>query len=251
MKIRTSLKRNSIIFFSTSIIVLSIYSYYQKTNIEHLESRIDTLNNNFRTLVLKDSSFIDRIKLIQFKEDSYIKQLDRDTNLILWFIAIVFGLFGLISYSSFNRRVQIVEEDLQEKFNNSVGELDQLKDSLINIRADLESESSTVNSQLAEGFLKEGNSDYYLFYSLLSLNKNASCYSRISNNKQLSEATLKSITTHLVCVNSKLDTIKPKPKISEDTYLNITYSIRSINDIELIELLSTTNRLITIEKNMS
>jgi hypothetical protein len=42
----------------------------------------------------------------QFKEDSYIKQLDNSMTLILWLIPILLTIFGLISFNLFNERVK-------------------------------------------------------------------------------------------------------------------------------------------------
>ncbi len=248
MKLKTNINRNWIVFLSFSIILIFILIYIENSRTEHIESRIDTLNNNFRKLVIRDSTLTKNINLIQFKEDSYLNQLDRDTNLILWFIAIVFGLFGILSYTSFNRRVQIVEDDLENKFNNALADLSDLKNDLSNLQADLEGESSAINDQIAEHHFQEKRFDFYLFYCLLSINKNAVYYEYKVSDESLSELTLKSIIASLKYLNFRLKNFEVKPKISHQSYLDSTLNIRKIQNIEIIKLLSEIFTRIEIEK---
>lgn len=248
MKTQTYVNRSWIIFLSFSIILTFVLIYIEHSRSQHIESRIDTINDNFRKLVVQDSTLLDNIKFIQFKEDAYLKQLDRDTNQILWFVAIVFGLFGVLSYSSFNRRVQIVEENLEDKFEKALAELTKLKDDLYDVQADLESESATINDQVAENHYKEGRFDYYLFYSLLSINKKAGYYEHNASNEAVSSSYLSSILSSLNYLNVCLKELELKPKISEDSYLNATFKIRRIHNIEVIGLLSETFALIEIDK---
>ena len=210
------------------LIAISIIQFSQN---KHLNSRLDTVNNNFKKKILKDTLLAEKIKYQQFKEDSYLKQIDRDTNLILWFVAIMFGVFGLISFASFNTRVEQVEGDLEDKYESHIDELKKLKYDINGLKADLYSDSATIHTDKANTFRIEGNYDLYVFYELLSLSKLSKYYLHYEKiNPELADVTYKSIQTTLKSIESKINDLDTKPSIKKSTYENITSTLREVID---------------------
>lgn len=152
-------KKHWIVILSFGFGILIATTIIQYSEYTHLDSRLNTLNNNFKRLVVKDSSLVKEVRFQQFKEDSYLRQIDRDTNLILWFVAIIFSVFGLISFASFNHRDQQIEEALEEKYNVHIKELKTLEHDTNNLKADLNSESASNLNERAEKYFKEKKYD--------------------------------------------------------------------------------------------
>jgi hypothetical protein len=218
----------------------------QNSKIKNLNSRVETVNKSFQRLVLKDKTLEKDIKFQQFKEDSYLRQLDRDTTLILWFIAIVAGLFGIVSFSSINRRIITLEDDLEKKYGNHLKKVNNLTDDLQDIKADLNSESYTINSEKAENFNKEKNYDLYVFYALLSGSKLSQyyIYHQEKKNIDVAEAALGSIRTMAQHVYERISILPTKPKLDKNSFNILDRNLRKIDDVELNEYLSKIHTLI-------
>lgn len=218
------------------LIATSLIQYSQNN---HLNSRIDTLNNNFKRLATKDSTLLKDIKYQQFKEDSYIKQVDRDTNLTLWFVAIMFGVFGIISFASFNIRVEQIEKVLDEKYDEHISELNNLKDDVNELKADLNSDSATLYSEKADKFKRESKNDMYVFYELLSIRKQALTYEyHRSRNKTLSESIRESMNANLKVLDYSITKFENKPSIDKKSFDRISDSIRKVDNTDLNLLVS-------------
>ncbi len=226
------------VFLSTTIFI-------QRAEIENLSSRIDTVNANFKRLTSNDSTFVDEIKFIQFKEDSYLKQLDRDTNLILWFIAIVFGVFGVISYASFSSRVRSLTKEFDKKYQSHILELTQLKESLNETKIDLEYESANINVQIAENFFNIGLHKESVFSTLLAESKRSEYFLYHRNkNEALAKSTYNLIIINLNGLLKRLKEYKEKPKMDKESFTIITKNLRKVNKFEILDILSKIHALI-------
>lgn len=237
-----------VLSFGFIFIIITIISQYSE--IRNLNSRIDTININFKRLADNDSSLVSEIKFMQFKEDSYLKQLDRDTNLILWFIAIVFGLFGLISYASFNRRVGILEKEINNKYESHISELELLKEGLYNTKADLKYDSSDLNNKMAEDYYKDKKYANYVLYNLLSCSQLSVYYlfHKNKNNTTLAESSYGDILARLNHIKVKISGLENKPKIKKEEFTTITKEIRKIEEHEIIKLISKIHTLIELNE---
>jgi len=243
----TYLSRNWIILLTIGFILIVVAQISIKSKVDNLECRIETTNNYFRKLVIQDSTLIRDIKLTQFKEDSYLRQLNRDTNLIFWFVAVIVGLFGLLSYASFNKRVQMLEDDLTERVGSSIGELNQLKQELEDVKADINAESSVINQQVAESCLRDGDNDLFVFYLLVSIYGRANYYLRFKKVQDLNTSTLKTIKSTTAYLHIKLVSFENKPKVEKQFYLNVCSVIQEINDFEIIDVMAKIHSLIEFE----
>lgn len=236
---KTITKKHSFAIISILFVFTIISFIYMNHRIDSVNDRLTCLNKNFQRLVIKDSTLVKEIKFQQFKEDSYIRQLDRDTNLILWFVALVFGLFGLISYSSFNKRISDIEENFQKTYDGHINKANSLTEELFELKADLNSESYTINTEKAQNFFKEKKYDLYIFYELLASSKLTHSYLHNKDKHQsLAESELKAIKSNISIIYSRIKDLEKKPEIDKTTFNSFINSLHRINDIEINENIS-------------
>lgn len=237
--------------FGFLIVGLIMVVIVQYQDLGRINSRIDTVNTSFKKLDFKGVNVDSNVKLQQFKEDSYIKQLDRDTNLILWFVAIVFGLFGLLSFASFNRRVVKLEEDLNAKMKGHTDSFIVLKEEIQDLEASLNEESAKINDQLAMKFYKDKNYSYFITYELISVLKSSKTFLyEKESNKGNALLSLDVIRTSLEDLNSKLIGLSEKPELDQEHYFKFIRSIEKVEDNKVsIELTKLTTLIELTEKD--
>lgn len=244
------LKKHWIIILSFGFGILIATTIIQYSEYTHIDARLNTINSNFKRLVVKDSSLVKEVKFQQFKEDSYLRQIDRDTTLTLWFIAIIFGVFGLISFASFNRRVGQIEKTLQDKYKNHIKELDNLKYDVNNLKADLNSESAIIYNEKADKYFNERNYDSYVFYELIAVSRSTSYYLHYRNeNSSLAKFTLKSLNSTLTHIEFRINGLEKKPKFDKSLFDKISLSIRKIDDSDLNLLISKIQLALNLKTN--
>ena len=237
-----------LVVLSFGFVFLFTTIFIQRTEIENLNSRIDTVNANFKRLATNDSSFVKDLKYIQFKEDSYLKQLDRDTNLILWFIAIVFGLFGVISFASFSRRVGSLEKELNDRYENQFESFKAMSEDLGYTKALLDFDSALVTDQIAENHFNKQLYDSYASLSIIAVNKRARYYLfHLDKDEKTAQYSLNLIRKNLKVLYDNLKGLKEKPIISKKDYLLYTTYTREIEEFEILEILPKVQELFEFE----
>ena len=226
--------KNWSFIYTLLIIFLIIITIIQFSKIDSTNSRIDSLNKNFERLVLKDSTLLKEVRYYQFKEDSYLRQQERDTNLILWFIAIVFGLFGIISYSSFNKRISLMENEVDDKLENHVKRLSHLQNNLLELEGDLNNDSSSIAKMEADESLELKLYDAYLFYRLLASRKMSKyCEFKKGNDEKTATHVIGYIKSDLTSTLVTIEGLAIKPKMTKETFCHLTKIIRSLDDVIL------------------
>lgn len=114
------------IFLYVVVILLCIGFTLSICKINHLNSRLDTQNNLIYDIIKGDKQTEQQLKYQQFKEDSYIRQQDRDTTLILLIVPVFFAMFGYFTFKlssdefAFFKNEMIRNYDEQKAANQSV-----------------------------------------------------------------------------------------------------------------------------------
>lgn len=245
-----SIKKNwiAILSFTVGILILAIVIQYSQIN--HIKSRLDTTNETLYRIASKDSLINQDIKLMQIKEDMYIKQQDRDTNLILWVIAIVFGLFSIISYSSFTRKVEQVEKDLNERYSEQSTKFNRLAHELNRTKADLDRESGIASNERAFSYFETSEYDRYLLHSLLSsqfLTYSFNFYK--DEDEGMATSLLNQIKSELEGLVVRIKALGSHPSLEENLFMIFDRDIREIDDPTINSYLSTLFTLINLTKS--
>lgn len=236
--------------YLTIILLFGIFSiscvlFVQKTKNENLESRINTLNCNFSRLIEKDSTLIKEIQFQQFKEDNFITQLDRNTNLILWFIAIVFGLFGIISFASFNKRVSDLEKEQQEKYDDYINKSETLKDEILEIKSDLRGEIASIKEMEADKYFDSKKFDSFALFMLISIKYYSQYYEyQKDTNIELAESILEYVNSSIEDFRNKLSELDDKPKVNKETFKSISTAINNLDNFEINKLFAEVQLLL-------
>ncbi len=153
------------------LLIWVIYLHHQNTV---AQTKFDTLNQHFIEYVKKDSLISEKLKIQQFKEDSYIRQQEHDTTLILLIIPLVFGIFAALSFIVSERRFIDFRVEQDAKHSEHIRKNNKLHDELFGLKAVLERELGLLKSEEAEKYSKSDISGY-LVYKFMSLMYLANC----------------------------------------------------------------------------
>ena len=93
-----------------------------------LESKYQNVNSKL-DIILNDSIPENKIQKIlldkQFHENYYIEYLNRESNYIILYVSILFGVFGLVGYALFNKSIEVEANKIHEKIDISLGSYDE------------------------------------------------------------------------------------------------------------------------------
>jgi hypothetical protein len=161
----------NIIYFLTtlSLLVALIISFHNNYT---LENRINTINK----FLLHNGTPENFDSEKSFKEDYYIVQQSRDTNLILVIFPILVGFVALFSYvnvlnkfSSYTGKLELKVREQESKWSAVFKELDYLK-------TKISLDNAELNKEKAKKYLEERNYSFFVHHSLMSTSFYADYY---------------------------------------------------------------------------
>lgn len=240
--------KNIMIYLLIIVLLLITFCLLGLNTFEHYKAQIETLNINFDKLATADSLFVEEIKQTQFREKIYLEQLNRDTNLVLLVFGLLTALYGIGSYFSIQKRVEIAENqfeldvgELKNKFIEKTDELDSKfisfkEEQVVNTR-DIHLLHSRSFELIAEGLLTKNLLNEYFEAILFSINYmcHSVVYSPSTENK-FKGLVIKNVEIHLNDLLTRSKKSNQKLNVKEH-YINSTYDyIHKINNQDLLNL---------------
>ncbi len=93
-------------------IVLILFSIYFYNRTEHLNSRIETIGNNTSHYFYCDSQTTHYLEMQRFREDSYIRQQEHDTNLILFIFGVTVTILTVASWRIGKDELETIRKEI-------------------------------------------------------------------------------------------------------------------------------------------
>lgn len=141
------------IYIILSICILSILYLCHKN--DRQQNDIVRLSNAIREQnISKKDSLVNLIEQERFKEEFYSTQLSLKSDWIIFYVTVLFSLFGIVGYSFFAERVNSISKVLKSEFETKIEEhkKEYVRQSheLIKIKKD-------TYLLLAKGYINDGN----------------------------------------------------------------------------------------------
>lgn len=213
--------------FIIGIIVLSGILFH-KYNV--LENRISSFTQT-QTVTGVDTAPPDVIQ--KFKEDYYIKQLDRDTTLILVLFPVLLGLVAAFSYTSvkeeFKSQIQKVKEDYERKIND----FEKTTESFYELEGDVNYEVARFRDSDSLEYYDKKEWEGFVVFKLLAVDYYAkSIFQKKSANDKFVNSVTSTIIANLEEMISVIETEGSDMKMKELAYDKF---IRIKNNLEKLE----------------
>jgi hypothetical protein len=214
-------------FFIVSLVVCVVISLH---NNHILESRLNTFTKG---LDLKSSEKT-------FKEDFYLSQLGRDTNLILVFIPLFVGIVSLFTYTSVIGKFRVETDKYNDKIEKQKSEWNTVKRHLSEFKSEYNFNKHSYYKSKAFNYAFEGQYDYFVFNFLESIFY-LSEYNQFfieKDDKDFSDFIKNQIQAELKDLNTQLNKLKEKVELSSKIEMDKTFSaLRGLYYTEFDDLL--------------
>lgn len=202
----------------------------------HLKSRLDTQSNLIFNLIKGDKETAQNLKYQQFKEDSYLRQQDKDTNLIMMYIPCVFLIITAFSYLNIREVIDGFRKYIVNKTDEYDKKHENFHEDLVNIQNSLNREIGFLRESEAQNYLNMNDFSDFVSMSLTAISYFSRCYSYYKKNKdEVQEKMIsQNITESLMEIQKVID--KNIIEIDKSEVLNATKEIRenTNNDISLL-----------------
>jgi hypothetical protein len=187
------MKINIHLFYTTILFILIVFVSIEFHNNNILESRINSLNKNSVNFNSEKT----------FKEDYYITQQSKDTNLLLVLFPILVGAFGFFTYTNVTERYKSRFDTIEIDYNNHKAEWMKNHNMLIELETELNYQIGAIFSDRASKSIQT-NFNNGLMLSMCAMEKFAMSASA-EKSRERKELTLKLIHIELDCLDSMID----------------------------------------------
>lgn len=217
------------LLYSFCIIILLVFSTISYHNNNVLESRINSLNKNS----------IDFNSEKTFKEDYYIKQLDRDTTLLLVVFPILVGFISLFTYKNILDKIVTYEANINNKIKEKETEWDKNHNLILELKARIDLNSSQNNFSQSSYFFHEKDYEYYITSFLDGVKYKVYHHLWLSENfPDTKDILIKEVLSELKRFIKTIDNIEIPNTLSNFQLTELVKEIRKINNDEVDNLLS-------------
>ena len=209
------------LLYSFCIITLLVFSVIAYHNSNILESRINSLNKNS----------IDFNSEKTFKEDYYIKQLDRDTNLLLVVFPLLVGFASLFTFANVVQKLGATKTEIENKIKEKETEWEEQHKRLNSLEIDLNFQVAGDCLDSAKKYRNESDFKKALMLSLKAMEKYSQIL-KISNNNDYNTDIynlLSSVITYNFELLKDIDT-----SFEIEGILYTTYNKRIITILEVL-----------------
>lgn len=221
----------TIIGLVLGLLLTTLYLYQQNNTLEH---RLETLGFNFDNYVKCKSKDSFELAVQQFKEDSYIRQQQHDTDLILIIIPIFFGLFAALTYTAAERKFKSYTDITEKKYEEQDRKNKTYHNYAEKMKGDLHYEIY-LNRMFSVLVYKQLNKPMAIHWTLAALSHLTGSYIVRERHDKLSSAEL--ITKTIKDLNELLVYIGEQVvNMEEVEEVNINGSIKSIMEINNLEI---------------
>ncbi|RWW92351.1 hypothetical protein [Flavobacterium cerinum] len=222
-------------FILTAILaVINIFLLYRVIN---FDAKYEVLNSTLHKVLINKKLSPSEIEIQKIKEESYIRQQERDTTLILTVFALFAGFTAFLTFRSFSSKVEEHTAIIDKKYADHEAKNDEQHRRLSKLENDLNYEMYRLKEIEAEKAYIEERLEGYIFYSIYANYHIYTCvqYNKEQGNSKNAKNLVDSIKINLKLMNTKID----KVEINE-SYRNVIISqINGINEIGDHEIFQT------------
>jgi hypothetical protein len=230
----------SVLLFA--VIILTSINFH---NNDVLESRINTIRKFHDKALTKD---LDSEK--SFKEDYYILQQSRDTDLILLVIGLAVAVVGFFTYQNTVNRFDLKTEQMKGEVDKIRAEWEKLNGELVILYIHFYTDSAKLSVELAEANSAQTFNDNHIIYLLKASSKYTELISlmndKLGNSQEVTkdefDSTISSFKEEILLllnkVNYRIDNHKKFRKASISEVEDYIETIRNLKDKDVNKLLS-------------
>lgn len=153
-------KYYSIGLLVVSILIISFLIY----RVETLEYRFETLKKHQIKQTDKTISCKHNLQFQQFKEDSYIRHQERDTNLILVFFPIVLAVTAFMTFRAVRFEMSTQVFEMENKYKNQNTKWKKQKNHILKLESDFYLQMGHSFLNMGNDALRDKNIVYYVGY---------------------------------------------------------------------------------------
>lgn len=141
-----------------------------------LTTKVESLNNQIVRFANCETKTIEDLKHQQFKEDSYIRQQERDTTLILFIFSVLIASFGFFTFKLSSDEFAFFKDKVKDDINNQHTKYETVHNQLVETQTDFYSQIADYNEEKAKKYKSEHNELLYITYIMKALNNHTTCY---------------------------------------------------------------------------
>lgn len=202
------------VFLYSIVMVLCIGFTLSICKISHLNSRLDTQNTLIIQIFRGDKETEQNLKLQKFKEDSYLRQQEKDTELIMMYIPCVFLIITFLSYGNIQDVINRFKKYVEAKTKYYDEEHKKLHIDLVGIQNDLDREIGFLRESEANNYLNIDKFTDYVSMYLTAISYFSRCYVYYKEQKDTTEE--QSALFHILKAINKVVEIVDKNNIEID-----------------------------------
>lgn len=150
------------------VVFLAIINCFLLIRVINFDSKFDTLKEAVQKLAKNENPTNNQILISQFKEESYIRQQERDTTLILTVFALFAGFTAFFTFRSFTSKIEEHTALLNEKYEEHEAQYNEQHKRLKKLEKDLIHESATNLGHKAKETYETGDFKNYTMLELTS-----------------------------------------------------------------------------------
>ena len=229
------------LLYSFCIILLLVFSAITYHNNNVLENRINSLTKNSNNFSSEKS----------FKEDYYIKQLDRDTTLLLVVFPILVGFVSLFTFANVVQKLGATKTEIENKIKEKETEWDKNHSLILELKARIDLDSSHNSFSQSSYFFHEKDFEYYITSFLDGVKYKVYHHIWLSDKfPETTDIVEKEVISHLKRFLNKIDEIEIPNNLSNFQLTELIKEIRKVKNDEVDNLLSIIySKLITINND--
>ncbi len=149
---------NWVAVFALIIASISIlFSFYihaessmNKTRVEQMVylTKVKTLSK------FQQDSIIRKINTDSFKDDFYINQLSIQSDWIIFYVSVLFGIFGIVGFVIFDKKIEQIQKDNNDLKINYESHFSELLSNFNTLKSDLETNFTTHKEKLETDYIE-------------------------------------------------------------------------------------------------
>lgn len=152
------------------IVILCVANIFLFYRILNFDSKYDALNSKFEKILQNKQLSNSEIAIEKFKEDSYIRQQERDTNLLLFVFTLFATATAFITYRSFVAKVIDHTAATEQKYTNYETKSNEQHNIILELKSRIDLEAGHKYNSIANQDLEDGFYDKYLENKSIVLN---------------------------------------------------------------------------------
>lgn len=224
------------IVFVALLVILNVFLFYRVID---FEVKYDVLNKAVHRIIENKKPNDNTILFDKFKEESYIRQQERDTTLILTVFALFAGFTAFLTFRSFATKVEEHAALIDKKYADHETKNQEHHKRVSKLEDDLNYEASVLKWNEAEKFYQADSIHYFVFYAINSTVMVAKCVNfNTLERPNYGEKLLNAVISNLRLIKSRVSGVYMED-VDKDFIIGQISIINSVDNSEVFELLNS------------